>query len=270
MRSQKNNAIKLRAYAKLNLSLKITGKRPDGYHDIDSIMQSISLHDEIDLKIIGSEINVHCSIPGIENNTVQKAAFLLLAEAKIKTGVNIQIKKNIPISAGLGGGSADAAATLIGLNKLFDLNLHRDKLLEIGAKIGSDVPFCLVGGTARCTGRGEKMEKINPRTGSSFMLAIPKVKVSTKVVYDKYDETGAGPSENALEKAAFSLFPEIGKMKKTLDKATGQDWKMSGSGPTLYIALGDLSEAEKYQDAVSSLNAIHHVVKRTDVGVELF
>ena len=269
MRSQKNNAIKLRAYAKLNLSLKITGKRSDGYHDIDSIMQSISLHDEVDLKIIGSGIKVHCSIPGIENNTAQKAAELLFAEAKIKSGVNIQIKKNIPISTGLGGGSADAAATLIGLNKLFDLNLHRDKLLEIGAKIGSDVPFCLVGGTARCTGRGEKMEKINPQTGSAFMLAIPKVKVSTKIVYEKYDETGACPSENALEKAAFSLFPEIGKMKRTLDRTTGQDWKMSGSGPTLYIVLRDLSEAEKYQDAAGNLDAVYHVAKRMETGVEI-
>jgi len=270
MLSQKNNAIKLRAYAKLNLSLKIIGKRSDGYHDIDSIMQSISLHDEVDINIIESGIKIHCSIPGIENNTAQKAAGLLLAEAKIKTGVNIQIKKNIPISAGLGGGSADAAATLIGLNKLFDLNLHKDILLEIGAKIGSDVPFCLVGGTAKCRGKGEIVEKINPQTGSVFMLVIPKIEVSTKAVYDKYDQVDIGPSENALEKAAVILFPEIGKIKESLNRATGQTWKMSGSGPTLYLELRDLSEAEKYTDAVSSLNAIHHVVKRTDIGVELF
>ncbi len=261
--------IKLRAYAKLNLSLKIVGKRPDGYHDIDSIMQSISLHDEIDIKTADSGIKVTCSIPGIEDNSAHKAAQLLLDEAKIKNGVMIQIKKNIPLSAGLGGGSSDAAATLIGMNKLFNLNLHREKLLEIGGKIGSDVPFCLVGGTARCTGRGEKIEKMNPQTGSAFLLVIPRIKVSTKAVYEKSDDVGAGTSHNALEKAAVSLFPEVGRIKEALDRATGQDWKMSGSGPALYLALGDLSEAEKYLDAVSGLNADHHVVKRMDAGVDI-
>jgi len=268
MLSQKNSAVKLRAYAKLNLTLKINGKRPDGYHDIDSVMQSISLHDEVDIKTTDSGINVSCSISGIENNTAQKAAELFLNETKIKSGVNIHIKKNIPVSAGLGGGSADAAATLIGMYKLFNINLHKDKLLEIGAKIGSDVPFCLVGGTARCIGRGEMVERINPQTGSVFMLIIPKIEVSTKIVYNKYDQVGQGSTDNALEKAAVALFPEIGKMKAAIDRATGQSWKMSGSGPALYLELRDLSEAERYMDAVNSLEAIHHVVKRMDVGAE--
>jgi 4-diphosphocytidyl-2-C-methyl-D-erythritol kinase len=270
MPSQKNNAIKLRAYAKLNLSLKIIGKRPDGYHDIDSLMQSVSLHDEVDLKAVESGIKVKCSIPGIENNTAQKAAELFLSEAKVKSGVNIMIKKNIPLSAGLGGGSADAAATLVGLNKLFDLNLHREKLMELGAKIGSDVPFCLVGGTARCTGRGEIISKENPKTGAVFMLVIPNIAVPTKLVYDKFDVVGKGSSENELEKAAASLFPEIIKMREILIRETKQDWKMSGSGPTLYIELRDLSDAEKYAEAVSKIDAVHHVVKRMDSGVETF
>ena len=106
--------IKLRAYAKLNLSLNVTGKHPDGYHDIDSVMQSISLHDEVDIIVADSGIKVKCSIPGIEDNIAQKAAELLFAEAKVKGGVSIHIKKNIPLSAGLGGGSADAAATTNG------------------------------------------------------------------------------------------------------------------------------------------------------------
>ena len=268
MPSQKNSAIKLRAYAKLNLTLKIDGKRQDGYHDIDSVMQSISLHDEVDIKTADSGINVSCSIPGIENNTAQKAAELFLNETEVKSGVNIHIKKNIPLSSGLGGGSADATATLIGMCKLFNLNLHKDKLLELGAKIGSDVPFCLVGGTARCTGRGEVVERINPQTGAVFILVIPKMEVSTKVIYDKYDQVGQGSTENALEKAAVFLFPEIGKMKAAIDRATGQSWKMSGSGPALYLELRDLSDAEKYMDAIRSLDAVHHVVKRMDVGVE--
>ena len=260
--------IKLRAYAKLNLSLNITGKRPDGYHDIDSIMQSISLHDEVDIKVADSGIKVKCSIPGIEDNIAQKAAELLFAEAKIKSGVIIQIKKNIPLSAGLGGGSADAAATLIGLNKLLNLNIHMDKLLEIGAKIGSDVPFCMMGGTARCTGKGEVVERINPQTGSAFMLVIPKIEVPTKIVYNKYDEVGMGSSENALEKAAALLFPEINKIKETLNRATGQTWKMSGSGPTLFLELGGLSDAEKYIETVNKMDVFHHVVMRMDAGTE--
>jgi len=260
--------IKLRAYAKLNLSLNVTGKRPDGYHDIDSVMQSISLHDEVDINVADSGIKVKCSIPGIEDNIAQKAAELLFAEAKVKGGVSIHIKKNIPLSAGLGGGSADAAATLIGLNKLLDLNLHKDKLLEIGAKIGSDVPFCLVGGTARCTGKGEIIERINPQTGAVFMLVIPKIEVPTKIVYNKYDEVGMGSSENALEKAAVTLFPEINKFKEILNRATGQAWKMSGSGPTLFLELGDLSDAEKYIQIVSKMDVFHHVVMRMDAGVE--
>jgi len=270
MLSQKNSNIKLRAYAKLNLTLKINGKRQDGYHDIDSVMQSISLHDEVDIKPADSGINVSCSIPGIEKNIARTAAELFLSETEIKSGVNIHIKKNIPLSSGLGGGSADAAATLIGLYKLFNLNLRKDKLLEMGAKVGSDVPFCLVGGTARCAGRGEIVERINPQTGSVFLLVIPKIEVSTKLIYNKYDEVGPGSTENALEKAAVSVFPEIGKMKAALDHATGQSWKMSGSGPALYLELRDLSEAEKYMDAITSLDAVHHVVKRMDMGVEPF
>jgi len=269
MPSLKNSAIKLRAYAKLNLSLKIIGKRPDGYHDIDSVIQSISLHDEIAIQVCDSGINVKCSIPGIEDNTVLKAAEFLLKESKIKSGVNIKIKKNIPLAAGLGGGSADAAATLIGLNNLFQLNFHKEKLLEIGSQIGSDVPFCLVGGTARCTGRGEKVERINPQTGSAYLIVIPKIQVSTKIVYNKYDEVGSGGGVNELEKAAVSLFPAIGKIKVVLDHDTSDAWKMSGSGPTLYLELRDLSDVEKYLDVISKIDAVHHVVKRMDTGVEI-
>lgn len=155
MQPQNNGPLKLRAYAKINLSLKVSGKRPDGYHDIDSVLQSISLHDEVELKPSASGIKVHC-IPHIEGNIAEKGAKMLLEEIKLAKGVEISIKKNIPVSSGLAGGSADAAAVLIGLNKLFNLNLHMTKLIEIGANIGSDVPFCLIGGTARCTGKGRR------------------------------------------------------------------------------------------------------------------
>lgn len=269
MPNQKNNQIKLRAYAKLNLSLKITGKRPDGYHDIDSIMQSISLHDEIDIKPADKGIKITCSVPEIEDNIAQKAAELFLNETKINGGVVINIKKNIPLAAGLGGGSADAAAVLVGLNNLFNANLHKDKLFDIGTMIGSDVPFCLLGGTAICTGRGERVERTNPRSGAGFVLVIPRIQISTKDVYAKYDKIGKGASENELELASVTLFPELGRIKGSLGSLTGQQWKMSGSGPALFLEIRDLSEAEKYFSVAEKLNADCHVVKRMDCGAEI-
>jgi 4-diphosphocytidyl-2-C-methyl-D-erythritol kinase len=270
MLSSKNDHVRLRAFAKINLSLKILGKRDDGYHDIDSIMLSVSLHDEIILKPSDAGITVNCSTPGIKNNIVQRASELLFTEAKIKTGADITIKKNIPLSAGLGGGSADAAATLVGLNSLFGLNMHIGKLMEIAAKLGADVPFCLVGGTARCLGIGDKIEKINPKTGSAFLLVMPRIQVSTRDVYNRYDEIGSGDSDNELERAAFGMFPKIGEIRETLDGITRKGWKMSGSGPALYLELMDLSESEKYLPLISKLDCVNHLVKRMDFGVELF
>ncbi len=268
MPSRKNNPIRLRAFAKINLSLKVTGKLPEGYHAIDSVMQSISLHDEIDIKAVESGIRVHCSVAGIEDNTAFKAAELILREVRYSGGVEIHVKKNIPLSSGLGGGSADAAATLIGIDKLLGMNLHKEKMMEIGLKIGSDVPFCLVGGTARCTGRGEQVLKANPQTGSAFLLVIPRITVSTRSVYDRFDKVGSGNSDNDLEEAAVSLFPEIAKTKDVLNRVTGRDWKMSGSGPSLFLELGDVSDADRYMSEIEKLDAEHHLVKRTTSGVE--
>lgn len=269
MPSPKNNGIRLRAFAKINLSLKITGKIPDGYHSINSVMQSVSLHDEIDIAKSDNGIKIICSVPGIQKNTAQKAAELLFAEVKKTPCIRMNITKNIPLSSGMGGGSADAAATLIGINKLLGLNLHVEKLAEIGARIGADVPFCLSGGTARCAGIGEAITRENPRSGAGFILVIPRFAVSTKLVYDEYDRIGSGTSGNDLENAAVSLFPEIKNIKDSLSRATGRTWQMSGSGPTLFLELRDLSEAERYADALSGINAISHVVKRMNAGVEI-
>lgn len=266
---EKNNIVKLRAYAKVNLSLKVLGKRSDGYHDIDSIMQSVSLHDEIDIKPAKSGIKIKCSNAGIVNNTASKAAQLLFEEAKINSGIELNIHKDIPLMAGLGGGSADAAATLIGIDKIFKLNLHKHKLQELGAKIGSDVPFCITGGTCRVTGRGDNVARVNPQSGGAFILVMPELKVSTKAVYEEFDRVGKGDGGNDLEKAAVSIEPEIKKIKDSLIKSTGGDWRMSGSGPSLFLELMDLSEAEKYTDKIEGLKLKYHVVKRMDAGVEI-
>jgi len=267
MRSPSNpDPVKLQAYAKINLSLKVIGKRADGYHDIDSVMQSISLHDEIELSPAESVI-VECSERTIKDNIAAKAAEAIIGEAKLARGVKITIKKNIPVAAGLAGGSADAAATLIGINKLFGLNLHAHKLAEIGLAIGSDVPFCLVGGTARCTGRGEKIERINPQTGPAFIVVVPRIQVSTKEVYDRFDSVGPGDSVNDLEKAATSGFPRIAAVKETLNKMTGSNWRMSGSGPSLFLELSDISEMERYAPQLEGLKLDHWLVRRADNGV---
>jgi len=270
MQSQqgKNNNIKLRAYAKLNLSLKITGKRADGYHDIDSIMQSISLHDEIEVREAASGIKVKCS-PDIADNIAERAAKTLLDEIRLVKGVEIHIKKHIPVAGGLAGGSADAAAVLTGMNAALGLNLHKHKLIEIGAKVGSDVPFCLVGGTCRVTGMGEMVERINPHSSGAFILVLPKLQLSTASVYGEYDRVGAGNSTNELEAAAIKVAPEIKKIIDSLVKATGGNWQMSGSGPSLFMQLTDISESEKHVEAINKLGLEFHVVKRMDQGVEI-
>lgn len=269
MPSPKNNLVRLRAYAKLNISLKVLGKREDGFHDIDSLMESISLHDEVEVKPAASGIKVICT-PKIESNIAEKAAKVLLDELKLVKGVEIIINKHIPVASGLAGGSADAAAVLIGMNAALGLNVHKTKLMEIGAKVGCDVPFCLVGGTARALGCGDKIEHENPTTRSSFILVLPKIQVSTKAAYEEFDKLGVGNGEgNDLEAAAIKLAPEIKKIKDQLIKATRDGWKMSGSGPALFLELSDFGEAEKYTEAVKKLGSEFHVVKRMDSGVEI-
>jgi len=268
MPSSKNENIRLRAYAKINLSLKVISKRPDGYHDIDSIMQSVSLHDEIEIKTAPQGIRVRC-IPDIAPNIAEKAAKTVLEGLKQAKGIDINIIKRIPLAAGLAGGSADAAAVITGIDRMYGLNLHRARLMELGAKVGADVPFCLTGGTCRVTGIGDKVEKVNPKSGGVFILVFPKIEVSTKEVYDAYDKFGPGNSGNDLESAAISVAPEIKKIKGRLVKSTGGDWRMSGSGPTLFLELSDLSEAEDHIGKIAELDLAHQLVRRMDKGVEV-
>jgi 4-diphosphocytidyl-2-C-methyl-D-erythritol kinase len=263
-----NKSVKLRANAKINLSLKVSSKRQDGYHDIDSVMQSISLHDEIEVKPADHGIKVNCT-PHISPNIAEKAAKTLLDELKLVKGVDITINKHIPMAAGLAGGSSDAAAVLIGMNIVLGLNLHKHILMEIGAKIGADVPFCLNGGTCRVMGIGEKVERLDHTSGDAFLLVFPKIEVSTKTVYDKFDEVGAGDTGNDLEKAAISIAPEIKTIKDSLISSTGGAWKMSGSGPTLFLELLDLSDADKYTDKLKELKLNYQVVVKMDAGVEV-
>ncbi|MBI4744068.1 MAG: 4-(cytidine 5'-diphospho)-2-C-methyl-D-erythritol kinase [Actinobacteria bacterium] len=249
----------IKAYAKINLHLDVTGKREDGYHNIESVMQTISLHDELLFELKDKEIEVKSepeNFVEVENNLIFKAANLLRNRYNVKKGVSVNLKKNIPIGAGLGGGSADAAGALIGLNILWDLNLPLSELLKLGIELGSDVPFCILGGTCFVEGKGEKLTKINPIPSCYIVIVNPGFEISTKEIYQKFDEeenfaslsiggimTAFDRSDfngicenmaNSMENIVFRKFPELKEFKKTAKNNGAEGALMSGTGPTMF------------------------------------
>ncbi len=251
--------IKALSYGKLNLFLEITGKRKDSYHEIFSLFQTISIADEIIIERIKGGVDISFSDKSIkidETNTVVKA----IKKLGIDKGVRIHIKKKIPAGSGLGGGSSNAAAVLILLNKLFNLNLSLKKLWEISKDIGSDVPFFLFGGTAIVMGRGEVVFPVSQTPYKYFLLKIPKINVSTKLVYDNLTEYGDKSKIyahflegnfnrffNRLEKSAFKLYSELGEVKKRMLKMS--DFVlMSGSGATIFAGFKDKKEIPEAYD----------------------
>lgn len=258
-----------KAPAKINLSLDILGVRDDGYHDVEMIMTTIDLYDRIELNsLIENKIKVSLwsrYVPNDERNLAYKAAAALKRKYAISKGIHIKIEKNIPVSAGLGGGSSDAAAVLRGLNRLWSLNLSLDELAEIGATIGSDVPFCVHGKTAIAKGRGEIIEKLPSPPSCWVVLAKPDIGVSTKTIFKRYvHEKRPGPVkneiiqalhendflklsqtiENVLEPVTFKLHPEVKKMKEKMSKYGAAGVLMSGSGPTIYGLVKQQSKAK--------------------------
>lgn len=260
---------KVKAYAKVNLILDITAKRADGYHDLRSVMQTIPLADEMELEILpglsGAPFVVTASCtnaadyPDIswdETNLVCRAAKLIIEYAKVPTSeagaVNITITKNIPSGAGLGGGSADAAAVLNVLNEMLSLNLSQSDLCSLGAKLGADVPFCIVGGTVLCEGIGEIMTPLPAAPDVEYRIAKPDVSLSTKLMYMKVDEyissephpdtdrmveaIKSGDPEfykyigNFMEKAAVAICPEINVFKQDFLNQGAVASFMTGSG----------------------------------------
>ena len=199
--------IKLKAYGKINLGLDVLGKRDDGYHDLDMVMQSVDVYDNITItKNKTGEITVKSNtsnIPNDESNLAYKAAKLLMDEFEIKKGVDIEIEKNIPISGGMAGGSTDCAAVLKGMNKLFKLRLSEQELMDRGVKLGADVPFCILGKSARAEGIGEVLTPIPNKMKGYIVLAKPPISVSTGFVYGRIDEVEVKnkPDTEAMIKA---------------------------------------------------------------------
>lgn len=268
--------LNLKALAKINIGLDVLGKREDGYHEVRMIMQTIHLFDRLQIKKT-KEPGIRISsnlyyLPVNENNLIYKAAKLMTEEFSIQEGIEVYLEKHIPVAAGMAGGSTDAAATLYGLNKMFDLGLNMQKLKERGVKIGADVPYCLMRGTALAEGIGEKLTSLPPMPKCPVLVAKPGVSVSTKFVYEnlRLNEDTPHPDidkliediekkdlkqtaedmGNILETVTVEHYPEIAGLKEIMVKTGALNALMSGSGPTVFGLFEDEKTAKKAYKAV--------------------
>ncbi|MDD3024712.1 MAG: 4-(cytidine 5'-diphospho)-2-C-methyl-D-erythritol kinase [Syntrophomonadaceae bacterium] len=260
-----HSKIEVTAPAKINLTLDIKGKRADGYHELETVMQQIDLLDRITIELTSEgSISVDSNssfIPHDKENLACQAAALFLDKYGCEEGVRIFIEKSIPIGAGLAGGSSDAAAVLWGLNRLLDCKLEEQDLLNLGAQIGSDVPFCLLGGSALARGRGELLQPLKQSVPLLLLLVKPDFQVSTAEVYkqfnlaqvERFPDTRAfleswrkcdiigiaAHMENVLESVSIKIFPEIALIKEKLKKLGALNALMSGSGPSVFAVFTD-------------------------------
>lgn len=262
--------VTLDSYGKINLSLDVLYKRDDGYHEINTIMQQIDLKDTIILKDREKGIKIESNEKGVPlgpSNLVYKAWEQIRNKTGIDRGVHITIEKNIPLASGLAGGSANAATTLKGLNTLWNLNLSQEELMELGANIGADVPFCILGGTAHAQGIGEKLKPLNSFSNKLVLLANIDVPISTAQVYEninpnsmdnridihrliQYIQEDDLPSlaknmANVMEKVVIPKYPIIQKIKEIMVGYGALGSIMSGSGPTVFGLFDD--EAKLYR-----------------------
>ncbi len=266
----------LKALAKINLGLDVIRKREDGYHEVKMVMQTLKMYDRINIKKINrkasnkKDIYVTTNLPYLpsnENNLVYKAAKLLMDEFDINQGVSINLFKYIPVAAGMAGGSSDAAAVLYGMNRMFRLGLSMEELMERGVKIGADVPYCLMRGTALAEGIGEKLTILPSCPSCYIVIAKPPISVSTKFVYENLhaNELTTHPDieglihcmenndlvgmcnkmGNVLETVTIPAYPVIEAIKKVMLEQGAIGAMMSGSGPTVFGIFQELEKAEQ-------------------------
>ena len=254
--------IQLKALAKINLGLDVLRRREDGYHEVKMIMQTISLHDDLEIRRIKTpEIQVKTNLyylPTNENNLVYKAAKLLMDEFDIKEGVAIQLKKRIQVAAGMAGGSTDGEAVLWGMNQMYGLGLSRQELMERGVKLGADVPYCVQRGTALAEGIGERLSVLPSMPKCTILIAKPGISVSTKFVYENLHANDLKPEQhpdvdsmieamkeknldllcermgNVLETVTIPAYPVIQEIKEHMMACGAAGAMMSGSGPTVF------------------------------------
>ena len=262
----------IKAYAKINLGLDVVRRLENGYHEVRMIMQTVGIHDELMLKRTEKGITVTTDsgeLPTDENNLIYKAAKLMMETYHITSGLHIHLKKNIPVAAGMAGGSTDAAATFKGINRLFDLDCTLEELMKLGVQIGADVPYCVMGGTALAEGIGEKLTSLNPAPDCYLLVAKPDIQVSTKYVYEHLDAEGIkkhpdidGMVEaiweeslqgildrmgNVLESVTVEKYPIIQKIKDRMRELGALNSLMSGSGPTVFgIFISERQAREAY------------------------
>lgn len=260
-----SDTIKLKSLAKINLGLDVLGRRENGYHDVRMVMQTIYLYDNVTLQITetpGIDLKTNLFyLPVDEKNIAYKAAKMLMDEFQIERGISITLDKHIPVAAGMAGGSSNAATVLVGMNRLFKLGLSEQELMERGVKLGADVPYCVMRGTALAEGIGEELKQLPPLPKCYILIAKPAISVSTKTVYEKLDaheieehpdidgilkgleekdvKKVAASMGNVLERVTIEDYPIIEEIKETMKKEGALNAMMSGSGPTVFGIFTD-------------------------------
>ena len=265
--------MKIKAYAKINIALDVVGKREDGYHLLKMIMQTVDLYDVIEITKTSSDIKLNCNkpyVPTDERNLAYKAAKLFKEAYKINDGVSINLTKNIPVSAGMAGGSTDAAGVLKLMNRLFNVNASDDELRVLGLKLGADVPYCINGGTALCEGIGEQITQLKPFKDKIVVIIKPPFGVSTKDVYKAFDLSKvvfhprtedimramenddihfvANNMKNLLENVTLRKHKVIVNIKEAVRSYRALGTMMSGSGPTVFAFFDDMLKAQNCYD----------------------
>lgn len=278
------NTVELKALAKVNLGLDVLGRRENGYHDVRMVMQTIYLYDNVTIRKtdkpgIKLETNLFY-LPSNENNIAYKAAKMLMDEFDIQQGVQIVLDKHIPVSAGMAGGSSNAAAVLVGMNRLFSLGLSQKELMKRGVSLGADVPYCVMRGTVLAEGIGEILTPLPPLPKCYVLVAKPGISVSTQMVYEKLDAQTIekhpdidgilqGLEEQDIRKVATSMgnvleavtireYPIIEEIKTAMKEAGALNAMMSGSGPTVFGIFEDRKMAREAQQKLKQM----HVAKQ--------
>jgi 4-diphosphocytidyl-2-C-methyl-D-erythritol kinase len=263
------DSIQIRSYAKINWTLDVLFKREDGYHEIRTIYQTVSLYDRLHLKGTDGEIEVACNdarAPSDETNLAHRAAMMLREAAGVGSGARIEIEKRIPVAGGLGGGSSNAASALVGLARLWQVSIDEGEMLRLAASLGSDVPFFLTGGTALGIGRGEEVYPLEEVKCENLLLANPAIEVSTAGAYARLSlltRSGSAriipftllaakgncalplSASNDLEEVVLAAHPEIAELKRRLLRLGAGRALMSGSGATVYGVFDNLETCER-------------------------
>lgn len=279
------DTLQLKAYAKINLALDVVGKREDGYHEVRMIMQTVKLYDKLTFRLLEEgAIRLKTNVgflPCDENNLIYKAVRCLKEQYHVKQGMEIDLYKCIPVAAGMAGGSTDCAAALIGASKLFGLHLDKQTLMKIGVRLGADVPYCIMRGTALSEGIGEILTPLPSIPDCKILIAKPPVGVSTKFVYEHLDEQGiethpdvdgmvqairggnllgiTNRMGNVLENVTIPEYPVIDQIKKCMIEQGALNAMMSGSGPTVFGIYEDREKAEKTKRIIQDRNLADQV-----------